>query len=85
MIFLDRLYVNNVTLSQSIAANSMSVVFDINKCPKKSVGRTPVDVLTRIIESKAIGRLTSCFTSSINLSPSIFAWKKIEVNKHKCR
>ena len=61
--------------SVSKAATSTSVVLDMKKWPKKSIGRTPVDVRTRIIASNTTVRSTFLFTSSISLWPSTSAWK----------
>lgn len=58
-------------------AISISVVFDIKKCPKKSVGRVPADVRTRITESNATGLEIFFSISTTRRSPSMSAWKYV--------
>lgn len=60
-------------------AISMSVVLDMKKCPKKSVGRMPVDVRTRITVSNAIGREMFLIRSFTSRCPSISAYEKKKV------
>lgn len=64
-------------LISPIPAISISVVFDIKKWPKKSVGRVPADVRTRITASNATGFEIFFSISTISRSPSMSAWKYV--------
>ena len=62
-----------IALSLSMDANSTSVVFAMQKFPKKSVGLIPVLVRTRRTESNPMGLWTLWFRSWMKRSPSLAA------------